>query len=325
VRPNRDEIGGVMGRFILRRLGFVALTMVVASAIIFAATQVIPGDITSVILGQFATPEAKQNLRVELGLDRPLVVQYLDWLVGFVKGDWGESINSHVPIREIVFQRLGNSLTLAVAGFAMFVPLGILAGIAAALKKNSWVDNTISIGALVFIGLPEFVSGIVLIYVFSFKLGLLPAQSPIDLSLGFWSQWQMLVLPAVTISLTNLAYVTRMTRSSTVQVLETDYVRTAYLKGLSRRTVIGRHVLRNSLLPTVTIIALCIGWLVGGLIVTESVFSYPGIGRLLLFGIERRDIPLIQAVSMLIVVVVGIANLVADVLYAWLNPRISYK
>lgn len=314
-----------MGRFILRRLGFVALTMVVASAIIFAATQVIPGDITSVILGQFATPEAKQNLRVELGLDRPLVVQYLDWLVGFVKGDWGESINSHVPIREIVFQRLGNSLTLAVAGFAMFVPLGILAGIAAALKKNSWVDNTISIGALVFIGLPEFVSGIVLIYVFSFKLGLLPAQSPIDLSLGFWSQWQMLVLPAVTISLTNLAYVTRMTRSSTVQVLETDYVRTAYLKGLSRRTVIGRHVLRNSLLPTVTIIALCIGWLVGGLIVTESVFSYPGIGRLLLFGIERRDIPLIQAVSMLIVVVVGIANLVADVLYAWLNPRISYK
>ena len=314
-----------MGRFILRRLGFVALTMVVASAIIFAATQVIPGDITSVILGQFATPEAKQNLRVELGLNRPLIVQYLDWLFGFVRGDWGESISSHIPIREIIFQRLGNSLTLAAVGFAMFVPLGILSGVVAALKKNSWADNTISIGALVFIGLPEFVSGIVLIYIFSFRLGVLPAQSPIDFSLGFWSQWQMLILPAVTISLTNLAYVTRMTRSSTVQVLEADYVRTAYLKGLPRRTVIGRHVLRNSLLPTVTIIALCIGWLVGGLIVTETVFSYPGIGRLLLFGIEHRDIPLVQAVSMLIVVVVGIANLTADVLYAWLNPRISYS
>ena len=314
-----------MGRFVLRRLGFVALTMLVASAIIFAATQVIPGDITSVILGQFATPEAKQNLRVELGLNRPLVVQYLDWLFGFIRGDWGESISSHVAIRELVFQRLGNSITLAAIGFAMFVPLGILSGVVAALKKNSWGDHTISIGALVFIGLPEFVSGIVLIYIFSFKLGVLPAQSPIDLSLGFWTQWQMLILPAVTISLTNLAYVTRMTRSSTVQVLETDYVRTAYLKGLPRHTVIGRHVLRNSLLPTVTIIALCMGWLVGGLIVTETVFSYPGIGRLLLFGIERRDIPLVQAVSMLIVVVVGIANLVADVLYAWLNPRISYS
>ncbi len=314
-----------MGRFILRRLGFVALTMLVASIIIFAATQVIPGDLASVILGQFATPEAKENLRIELGLDRHLVMQYLDWLTGFVTGDWGESINSHESVRGLVFQRLGNSLVLAGMAFAMFVPLGIVLGVIAALKKNSPTDHAVSMGALVFIGLPEFVSGIILIYVFSFTLGLLPAQSSVDLSLGFWSQWQMLILPAVTVSLTNLAYVTRMTRSSTVQVLEADYVRTAYLKGLSRSTVIGRHVLRNSLLPTVTVIAICVSWSVGGLIVTESVFSYPGLGRLLLFSIERRDIPLIQAVSMLIVVAVGVANLIADVLYAWLNPRITYN
>lgn len=314
-----------MGRFVLRRLGFVVLTMLVASVIIFAATQVIPGDITSIILGQFATPEAKANLRVELGLNRPVIVQYLDWLWGFVRGDWGESISSHASISGLVFQRLGNSAALAAIGFAMFVPLGILLGVVAALKKNSWADNTVAIGALIFIGLPEFVTGIILIYIFAFKLDVLPAQSPVDFSQGFWQQWQMLVLPAITISLTNLAYVARMTRSSTVQVLEADYVRTAYLKGLSPRAVIGRHVLRNSLLPTVTVIALCVGWLVGGLIVTETVFTYPGIGRLLLFGIQRRDIPLVQAVSMLIVVVVGLANLVADVLYAWLNPRISYS
>jgi len=296
-----------------------------ASVLIFAATQVMPGDITSVILGQFATPQAMANLRVELGLDRPLVVQYLDWLWGFIRGDWGMSISLYAPVRGIVLGRLYNSAILAAVGFAMFVPLGILLGVVAAIRRNSWVDHSISIGSLMFVGLPEFVTGIVLIYVFALQLGWLPAQSSVDFSKGFLQAFPMLVLPGITISLASLAYVARMTRSSTVTVLEADYVRTAYLKGLSPARVIGVHVLRNSVMPTVAVIALCIGWLVSGLIVTESVFGYPGLGRLLLFGASHRDIPLLQAVSMLVVVVVGIANLMADIIYAWLNPRITYS
>lgn len=314
-----------MSQFIVRRLGFVLLSMLMASIIIFAATQVIPGDIASVILGQFATPEAKANLRAELGLNRPLVVQYLDWLWSFIQGDWGQSTSMHVPVREIVMSRLYNTLILAAVGFMMFVPLGILLGLISAIRRNSWVDHSISISSLVFVGLPEFVTGIILIYIFALQLGWLPAQSSVDYSGGILPMVPMLVLPGITVSLVSLAYIARMTRSSTVEVLQADYVRTAYLKGLSPSRVIRVHVLRNSLQPTVAAIALCIGWLVSGLIVTESVFGYPGLGRLLLFGASHRDIPLLQAVSMIVVVVVGVVNLLADVIYAWLNPRITYK
>lgn len=314
-----------MSRFIVRRLGFVLLTMVLASMLIFAATQIIPGDVATMILGRFATEEAKHNLRAELGLNRPLIVQYLSWAWDFIHGDWGRSIATDTAVREVVLERLRNSAILAFCAFIIYVPLGIVLGLIAGLRRNSWVDNTLSIGSLAFIGLPEFVSGVILIYIFSLKLHWLPSQSSVDYSLGFLPNVPMLVLPAITISLTSLAYIIRMQRSSTVEVLEMDYVRTANLKGLSARQVLFGHVLRNALLPTVTVVALGVGWLVGGLIVTETVFSYPGLGRLLLFSIQRRDLPLIQSVAMIIVIIVGLANLCADILYAYLNPRIAYK
>jgi peptide/nickel transport system permease protein len=314
-----------MARYILRRLGFIALTMLLASILIFAATQVIPGDIATMILGRFATEQAKFNLRAELGLDRPLIIQYLDWLWSFIRGDWGRSLSTDAFVRDVVFERLRNSAILAACAFIIYVPLGIVFGLIAGLRRNSWVDNTLSVGSLSFIGLPEFVSGVILIYVFALKLGWLPAQSMVDYSLGFIANIPMLVLPAITISLTSLAYILRMQRSSTVEVLEMDYVRTANLKGLSARQVLFGHVLRNALLPTVTVVAIGIGWLVGGLIITETVFSYPGLGRMLLFAIQRRDLPLIQAVAMIIVIIVGLANLAADIIYAYLNPRIAYK
>lgn len=314
-----------MSLFILRRLGFVLLSMLIASLIVFAATQIIPGDITSVILGQFATEEAKAHLREELGLNRPLIVQYLSWLWSFIQGDWGTSTAMHVPVRPLVVSRLYNTLILAAMGFAMFVPLGILLGLVSAIRRNSWVDHTISISTLMFVGLPEFVTGIILIYVFALQLGWLPAQSSVDYSGGILPMVPMLILPAIAVSLLSLAYIARMTRSSTVDVLQSDYVRTAYLKGLPPTRVIRVHVLRNSLMPTVAAIALCIGWLVSGLIVTESVFSYPGLGRLLLFAAQYRDIPVLQAISMIVVVIIGIVNLLADITYAWLNPRIAYK
>jgi peptide/nickel transport system permease protein len=311
--------------FILRRLGFVLVTMLVASVILFLVLRILPGDITAVILGQFATKEAMANLKVELGLDRPLIVQYLQWLGGFVTGQWGTSVVMGVPTFDLVMQRLQLSLLLGAIGLALYAPIGILLGTIAAIRRNSWVDHSISIGALSFIGLPEFVTGLVLIFIFALQLQWLPAQSSVSPDNPPFLNLQMLILPAVTISLTMIAYITRMTRSTTVEVLQSDYVRTAYLKGLPRRQIMRGHVLRNSLVPTVTVIANSMGWLIGGLVITETVFGYPGLGRLLVFAIQRRDLPLVLDVVMLVVVIVGISNLIADVIYVWLNPRISYR
>jgi peptide/nickel transport system permease protein len=314
-----------MIRFILRRLGFVAVTILVSSALIFIATQVLPGDVARMILGRFATDEAIQNLRVELGLDRPLIVQYASWLFNFVQGDWGQSLSTGDPVMGLVFSRLRNSAMLAAVAFAMYVPFGILLGLWAALRRNTATDQIISIGSLSFIGLPEFVTGVILISIFAIKLRWLPASSAIVPDASFIEALPRLILPGITVALVSLAYITRMTRSSTIDVLQTDYVRTAYLKGLRPRKVLFGHVLRNALLPTVTVVAISIGWLVGGLIVTESLFSFPGLGRLLLFAIQRQDLPLIQAVTLLLVLVFSLSNLVADILYAYLNPRIRYQ
>jgi peptide/nickel transport system permease protein len=313
-----------MGRFILRRLGFMVLTVLLASVIIFWATTILPGDVATQILGRFASESAKTELRHELGLDRPVYVQYASWLGKYVRGDWGESPSMNTAVRPVIFQRLHNSLYLAAVAFVFYVPIGILLGLLAALRKNTWVDQTISVGSLAFIGLPEFVSGLILITIFSIELGWFPSQSNIAPDTSFIDALPYLVLPAVTVALTSLAYVIRMTRSSTVDVLQMDYVRTANLKGLPPRKVLFTHVLRNSLLPTITVVAIGIGWLIGGLIVTEAVFGYPGIGRLLLFAIQRRDLLLVQSTALLIVIIYVVANLVADILYAVFNPRIRY-
>jgi peptide/nickel transport system permease protein len=310
--------------FIVRRLGFMTLTILLSSVIIFVATQVLPGDAATVMLGRYATPEAKQQLRAELGLDRPAVVQYGSWLSDFVTGDWGTSVSTNEAMLALILHRLGNSAMLAAVAFALFVPLGILLGLIAALRRNSWVDHTISVSSLALIGLPEFVTGLFLISIFSIRLGWLPSQSAIAPGTDFVEAFPYLILPGITVAVTSLAYVLRMTRSSTVDVLQADYVRTARLKGLSPSQVLFAHVLRNSLLPTVTVIAMSVGWLVGGLIVTEAVFGYPGIGRLLLYAIQRRDLPLIQATTLVIIFIYCFANLLADILYAYLNPRIRY-
>jgi peptide/nickel transport system permease protein len=314
-----------MSKFILRRLGFMVLTVLLASIVIFWATTVLPGDVASQTLGRFATEQAKTELRHKLGLDKPVTVQYTTWLGNYVRGDWGDSPSMAAAVRPVVFERLRNSLMLALVAFAMYVPLGIFLGLIAALRKNTWADNLISVGSLAFIGLPEFVSGTFLIAVFAIELHWFPSQSSIDPHSTFITALPYLILPGITVALTSLAYVVRMTRSSTVDVLQMDYVRTANLKGLPPRKVLFTHVLRNSLLPTVTVVAIGIGWLIGGLIITESLFDYPGIGRLLLFAIERRDLVLIQATALLIVLIYVVANLAADILYAVLNPRIRYN
>ena len=311
-----------MTTYLLRRVSFILLTMLLASIVIFAATQLLPGDVAQVVLGQFATKEAVANLRQELGLNRPAYVQYLDWLTHFVRGDWGESMVSRQPVMPMIMSRLRNSAMLAAVALLFYVPLGIFLGVIAALKREKAVDQGISAATMAFVGLPEFVTGLILIAVFALGLKVLPANSSIEPDTSFKDALPYLILPAIAVSLTSLGYVARMTRASTIDVLKTDYVRAAELKGLPQGQVLTKHVLRNSLLPTVTVVAMGIGFLIGGLIVTEQLFGYPGLGRLLVYGIQRRDLVLIQACSMVVVAIFCLSNLAADLLYGILNPRI---
>lgn len=308
--------------YLLRRFGFIFLTLILASIIIFSVTQFLPGDVAQIILGQFATEVAVENLREELGLNKPLHMQYLNWAGGFIRGDWGDSLVSRLPVRPMVMQRLGNSAMLAGLALLIYVPLGIILGVIAALKRDKMPDQLITGVSMAFVGLPEFVSGLLLITFLAIGAGWFPANSSIDPDSTFIESLPYLILPAITVSLSGLGYIARMTRSGTIDVLRTDYVRAAELKGLSGSQVLIRHVLRNSLLPTVTIVAMGIGWLLGGLIVTEAVYGYPGLGRMIVYGIQRQDLPIIQAASMIVVAVYSFSNLAADILYGLLNPRI---
>ncbi|MCB9134309.1 MAG: ABC transporter permease [Anaerolineales bacterium] len=314
-----------MTTYILRRLGFLLLTLVVTSLLIFIITQMLPGDVARTVLGREAGEAQLEAFRAKFGLNDPLPVQYGRWLVNFVQGDWGESISTRSEIREVVGQRLNNSLRLAGLTLLFSVPLGVVLGVIAGLNENKLADNLVSVTSLAVVGLPEFVTGLILIEIFATQLDLFPPNSSVKLGTSFREAFPMLVLPALTATLVLLAYIARLTRAGVVEELKKSYVRTAVLKGLPRRTVIFKHVLRNALLPTITIIAISFGWLISGLIVIENVFNYPGLGRLLVFAIDRRDLPLMQAVTMVTVFGFALANLVADLLYAYLNPRIRLK
>jgi len=318
-----------MIRYLLRRLGFLLLTILLTSIMIFAVTQWLPGDVCRIILGREAGGRALEACREDLGLDAPLPLQYLRWLGNFLRGNWGQSFSTQTEIFTVVIQRLFNSLRLALLTMLISVPLAVFLGVLSGLKEGKLVDNLISIAALSVVGLPEFVTGIILIQLFSFELrrwGLpsLPANSSIRPEAGFVESLPSLVLPALTATLVLLAYIARLTRAGVIEEIKQSYVRTADLKGLPRRVVVVRHILRNALLPTITVIAISFGWLISGLVVIENVFNYPGLGRLIVFAIDRRDLPLMQAIALVTVVGFALANLAADLLYALFNPRIRY-
>jgi peptide/nickel transport system permease protein len=314
-----------MTGYVGRRLALLLLTLLLTSAIVFTITTILPGDVAQIILGREAGEAALQQLRSDLGLDRPVLVRYFSWLGDFVQGDWGQSYSSQVAVFPLVMGRFRNSAMLALVIMLLAVPLSIGFGVIAGLKRGKFVDHVVGIGSLSVVGLPEFITGIVLIQIFAFGLRWLPANSTIPVNSGFFQALPMLILPALTACLVLLAYISRMTRIGVIEELQKPYVRTAQLKGLSAQRVSIYHVLRNALIPTVTVIAVSVGWMLSGLIVIENVFNYPGLGRLLVFAIEQRDLPLIQAITMLTVVVFAVANLVADILYAGLNPRIDLR
>lgn len=303
------------------------LTLLLTSIIIFFVTRALPGDVCRVILGREAGEAAVQTCREKLGLNTSLPVQYFQWLGNFVGGNWGDSFSTRQPILPIILGRLQNSMLLTLVTLVISIPLAVGLGVIAGLNENKTVDNTISVFSLSVVGLPEFVTGLVLIQIFSFefrRLGLpyLPATSSVLPETGFLDTLPLLILPAVTATLVLLAYIARLTRAGVIEELKQPYVRTADLKGLPRRSVVYKHVLRNALLPTITVIAISFGWLISGLVVIENVFNYPGLGRLLVFAIDRRDLPMLQDITMVTVTVFALANLAADLLYAVLNPRI---
>ncbi|MBI4203060.1 MAG: ABC transporter permease [Chloroflexi bacterium] len=311
-----------MVRFLVRRISLIVVTLLVVSLAIFLVTEVLPGDVASMILGQGATPSNLAAVREQLGLDRPAPARYLSWIANAAQGDLGDSYVQRRPIVDIVKGRLGNSLILAGFAFLMAVPTAILLGVWAGIKRDSLGDQVISIGSLVAISLPEFVTGVLLMVVFASTLHWLPSSSVLLPGTTPLDRPQILILPALTLTGVLLAYVMRMTRANVIEVMQSHYVRTAILKGLPMRRVIFRHVLPNALLPTISIVAMNVGWMLGGLIIVENVFSYPGIGRLLLTSIQGRDVPLLQAVALLIAATYAVSNLLADLSYSILNPRI---
>ncbi|MBL8117083.1 MAG: ABC transporter permease [Anaerolineae bacterium] len=316
-----------MIRFIARRMILLVVTMLITSGIIFALTQLVPGDIAKLILGRDASEAALETLRNEFGLNDPAPQQYIRWLGGFLSGDWGRSFTGgNQQVRPLVLERLGNSMRLALMTMVISVPLSILLGVMAALFENSWLDSLISLFTLSVVGLPEFVTGLLLIN--GLALGMrqlgLPATSSVPANTV--EDWiRQLLLPSLTATFVLVGYVTRLTRAGVVDELKKAYVRTAVLKGLPQHTVIIKHVLRNALLPTITVIAISFGWLIGGLVVIESVYNYPGLGALLVDAVKQKNLFLLQAIVMVTIFFFALANLLADIFYAILNPRIRLE
>ena len=292
------------------------------SLAIFTITEILPGDVAVMMLRQGATEQNLKKVREDLGLDRPAYVRYLDWIGGAVRGDLGDSYVQKRPIVDVMGVRLRNSLVLA--GFALLVavPVAVLVGVWAGVHPDSPGDRIVSVASVVGISLPEFVTGVLLIIVFSLTLDLFPTTSGIPSGTSPLTRPQILVLPMLTLTGVMFAYIMRMTRANVIEVMQASYVRTAILKGLPMRKVIFQHVVPNAMLPTISIIAMNMGWMLGGLIIVENVFAYPGLGQLLLTSINTRDVPLLQGLSLIIAGTYALSNLIADLSYGALDPRI---
>lgn len=283
--------------------------------VVFLIMQLVPGDPARVIAGEDAPAEAVEVIRHKLGLDRPLLLQYLSYIGDVARGDFGESYRSGMPVLELIRQRLPTTLTLAGASITVTIIVGLTAGILAAVKQNSKADIFVMITALLGVSLPIFWVGLLLMYFFAVKWMLLPVAG--------WGTWKHVILPAVTLGMHGAAAVARMTRSSMLEVIRQDYIRTAHAKGLSESVVIYKHALKNALVPVITIIGVQMGVLLGGSVVTESVFAINGLGRLIVDAIKLRDIPVVQGGVLVASVIFILVNLAVDMLYKVLNKRID--
>ena len=324
-----------MLHFLRRRFVFFFFTYLLSSLMIFLLLRVLPGDPARVIAGGREATEAQvEEIRAQLGLNAPMPEQYVTWLGNFLRGEWGETIAFRgARNRQLITERTVNSARLAAVALLLSVPISLVLGVIAGLSENKLPDILISLLTLSVVSLPEFVTGLFLINIVALRWGRgalaealgwwFPASSAVPANASFGEMLPALWLPAFAATLVMLAYISRLTRAGVIEELKRDYVRTAALKGIAWRTVIWRHVLRNALLPTITVIALSITWLISGLVVIEVVFGFPGLGSLLIAAIERRDLLLVQAIVMVTVTIILFANLFADLAYALLNPRVE--
>lgn len=309
---------------ILRRIVATIPVMGVVALTLFALLHLTPGDPAQIIAGDYATPQDIAKIRAALGLDKPLLIQAGIWLGNVLRGDLGTSIYSGLPVTTLIAQRVGPTVALTLLAMLISVTLAVPLGVLAAWRQGSWIDRVIMIFSVSGFSMPVFWLGFLLVWVFSIWLGVLPVQGYQPLAEGPWQFLRHLILPAATLSLIYMALIARMTRASMLGVLGEDYVRTAFAKGLPPRRVLLGHALKAASLPVVTIIGVGFALLIGGAVVTESVFALPGIGRLTVDAIVRRDYPVIQGVILIISGVYVLLNLVIDILYVFLDPRIRY-
>ncbi|MEO5632304.1 ABC transporter permease [Gaiella sp.] len=314
-----------MTRFLLKRLGLALITLFLLSVIVFALAQLLPGDVGRNVLGPFASQEQVDRLNEALGVNRPLVVQYWDWISHFLRGDLGTSLQYQVPVSDLLGPALANSLKLAAVAFVFVVPLSIIGGTIAGLKRGGIIDRVITVGGLSLTAVPEFVTAIVLILIFGVTLGWLPVTATAPEGASIPTQIEYLLLPSFALVAVLFGYIARITRSSVMESVDADYTRTAYLKGLTRRQVVGRHVLRNSLLPTIAVVATQVGYLIGGLLVIEKLFNYNGIGQRIYTAAVNKDFLMLESGVMIVGVIYLVATFVADILYSVFNPRIRFQ
>jgi len=311
--------------FILRRLLQLLPVLLIASTGIWAMIYAVPGDPVAVMVGANATPELIPEVRGRLGLDRPVHAQYLSWLTHALQGDLGLSIQNREPVSRLIVQRIPATIQLALAATVVGLLLGVPVAVISALRPGGWLDRVLSGWSALALGVPTFWLGILLILLFAVNLRWLPAASGyVSIFESPWQALRNIALPAATLGVYVSGIFARFLRASLLGELKADYVRTARSKGLPERDVIGRHVMRNALLPFVTIVGLMMATFIGGTVVTEAVFTYPGLGRLLIQAISTRDYPLIQGSILFILVVFVLMNLAVDVLYAYIDPRIDY-
>ncbi|MFP4614104.1 MAG: ABC transporter permease [Spirochaetaceae bacterium] len=334
-----------MLRYFLKRILIAVPTLVGVSILVFLLVHIVPGDPIDVMLGPRATEETRQTLEARLGLDQPLPVRYWNWATDVARGDWGRSIRSREPVMDQILRRLPATLELSVTALVIAFVIGIVFGVTAARRRNTAVDHAAVGFSLVGVSVPVFWLGLMLMFLFSVVLGWLPVSGRImsgariarvtgfyliDTLLGgsprlFVNALRHLILPAASLATISFALITRITRSSMLDVLHEDYIRTARAKGLSARSVVYKHALKNAMIPVVTVTGLQLGMLIGGSILTETVFSWPGIGRLVIQAINNRDYPMVQGVVLFISGAFIVINIVVDAIYAILDPRIRYE
>jgi peptide/nickel transport system permease protein len=313
-----------MTSYILRRILATVPVMAIVAFFVFSLLYIAPGDPAAVIAGDQASPADVERIRQSLGLDRPFLVQFGSWLWHILHGDLGTSIFTNLPVSSLIAQRIEPTLSLMAITLVLTIVLAVPLGVVAAWKAGSWVDRTIMTFAVFGFSLPVFVVGYVLAYVFALEFEWLPVQGYTPLSQGIWPWLENLILPAVALGCVYIALIARITRASMLEVLQQDYIRTARAKGMGQRSILFIHALKNAAVPIVTVIGLGIAILIGGAVVTESVFAIPGLGRLTVDAILRRDYPVIQGIVLLFSFLYVLINLLVDVTYTLVDPRIRY-